>query len=348
VVASDPLDILEELTAREGDRRRAGTRTILTPDELRGIYNIAYSATAGSGKTIAIVDAFGASTVEADLATYNAQWGLPDCTTANGCFKKVSQTGSTSYPVDDSGWGSEVALDVQTVHSIAPGAKILLVVAKSSSLTNLFTAVNYAKAHADYVSMSFGATEGSFVTSYDSTYFSTTPKVAFFASTGDSGEEVEFPASSPHVVAVGGTSVYVNSDFTLAAEQGWSGSGGGCSAYFSAPALQSAASGYSSLGCSGKRAVPDVAMNADPNSGVWVYYSYGCASPPSCWYQVGGTSLAAPLFAARASISAAIVNVSYVYSNHITYRDITVGSNGHSCTTGLDLVTGQGSWIGTQ
>jgi len=346
VIGSGALDINEELASR-ADRRRS-TRTILTPSELRAIYNIPYSATQGSGHTIAVVDAYGASTAEADLATFSTQWGLPACTTANGCFTKVSQTGGTTYPADNDNWGMEVALDVQTVHSIAPGAKILLVVASSSSSSDLFTAVGYAKAHANYVTMSFGTAEASFVTSYDTTYFANSPNVAFFASTGDDGAGVEFPSTSPHVVAVGGTSVYVNSDYSLASEQGWSGSGGGCSAYFSAPASQSANSGYSSLGCSGKRAVPDVAMDADPNSGVYVYYSYECSAPPSCWYQVGGTSLASPLFASRAVLRGAVVNVTYVYGNHITYRDITVGSNGaYSCKTGLDLVTGQGSWIGS-
>jgi len=293
------------------------------------------------------VDAFGSSTVEADLAVFSTQFDLPACTTANGCFKKVNQTGGSTYPVDDSGWGSEVALDVQTVHSVAQGAHILLVLARSSSLSDLLTAVNYAKAHADYVSMSFGAAEGSFVTADDNTYFSSTPSVAFFASTGDNGAGVSYPSTSPHVVAVGGTSVHTNSDFSFSSELGWSGSGGGCSAYFNAPAAQSANSGYTALGCKGKRAVPDVSMDADPNSGVYVYYSYGCDSPPNCYYQVGGTSLAAPLFASRAAISGAVANVTYVYGTSITFRDITSGSNGaFSCSTGLDLVTGRGTWIG--
>jgi len=350
VVTSDPLNIDDELALgeQEGKRRRSGTESILTPDRLRGIYNIAYSATAGSGKTIALIDAYGASTAEADLAVFSNQWSLPACTTANGCFKKVNQTGGSTYPVDDSGWGSEVALDIQTAHSIAPGAKILLVVAKSSSLSDLFTAVNYGKAHADYVSMSFGSSEGSYVNSYDTTYFANAPKVAFFASTGDNGRGVEFPSTSPHVVAVGGTSVFVNPDFSINTEKGWSDSGGGCSKYFSTPSVQAATSGYSSLGCNGKRSVPDVAMDADPNSGVYVYYSYGCSSPPSCWYQVGGTSLASPLFAARAAIRGAIVNVTYVYGNNIQFRDITSGSNGFSCKVGLDLVTGRGAWIGDE
>jgi len=146
---------------------------------------------------------------------------------------------------------------------------------------------------------------------------------------------------------VGGTSVFTTSSLVLSTEQGWSKGGGGCSKYFTAPAVQSANSGYASLGCAGKRAVPDVAMDANPNSGVYVYYSYGCQDPPNCFYQVGGTSLASPFFAARAAVRGAVVNVTYVYSGHITFRDITQGNNGFACKTGLDLVTGLGSWIGS-
>jgi len=344
-VVSDPLNIDEELSARA--TRSTSSPKILTPSELISEYGMTFSATAGKGQTIAIVDAFGASTVESDLAVFSTQFGLPACTTANGCFKKVDQTGGTNYPVDDSGWGNEVALDVQTVHSVAPGAKILLVVANSASSTDLFTAVEYARLHANYVSMSFGVAESSQVSVLDQTYFAGFPNVAFFASAGDNGAGVQYPASSPHVVSVGGTSVYTTSSEAFSSERGWSKGGGGCSTVFTSPAVQSANSGYASLGCNGKRAVPDVAMDADPNSGVYVYYSYGCTSPPNCYYQVGGTSLAAPFFAARSAIRGAVVNVTYVYSGHITFRDITTGNNGFACKTGLDLVTGLGSWTGS-
>lgn len=345
IVSSGPFNLGDSLAAQSS---RAAALRILTPSELIAQYNIVYSATAGSGKTIAIVDAYGASTVEADLAVFNEQFGLPACTTANGCFTKVNQTGGTSYPPDDTqnGWGTEVALDVQTVHAVAPGAKILLVVAISAGSNDLYQAVGYARANADYVSMSFGASESLYVTTYNDEYFSASPHVAFFASTGDSAAGIEFPASSPNVVAVGGTSLYTNSDYSFSSEEGWADGGGGCSAYFDAPAMQVANSGYASLGCNGKRALPDVAMDANSNSGVYVYYSYGCASPPNCYFQIGGTSLAAPLFAARAAIRGAVVNVTYVYGNHIQYRDIVMGSNGFACKTGLDLVTGLGSWIG--
>jgi len=345
LVVSDALNIDDELIARHA---RSTSLQILTPSELIAQYGMTYSATAGQGKTIAIIDAFGASTVEDDLGVFSIQFSLPSCTTANGCFTKVNQTGGTNYPVDDSGWGSEVALDVQTVHSVAPGASILLVVANSASTTDLLIAVQYAKAHADYVSMSFGVAESSQASVWDSTYFADSPNVAFFASTGDQGAEVEFPACSPHVVSVGGTSVFTTSDVTFSSETGWSFSGGGCSEVFAAPAVQAARSDYASLGCNGLRAMPDVAMDADPDSGVYEYYSYGCTDPPNCWFQVGGTSLAAPFFAARAAIRGAVVNVTYVYGGNIQFRDITSGNNGFACQIGLDLVTGLGSWIGSE
>lgn len=345
VVSSGPLDLVNSLRAMSS--RDAALR-ILTPSALLAQYNIAYSPTAGAGKTIAIVDAYGASTVEADLAVFNEQFGLPACTTANGCFTKVDQNGSKHYPPDDTqnGWGIEAALDVQTAHAVAPGAKILLVVANSAGSDDLYKAVDYARAHADYVSMSFGATESTYVTTYNDEHFYSSPHVAMFASTGDHAAGIEFPASSPNVVAVGGTSLYTNSDYSFSFEEGWADGGGGCSEFFNAPAVQVANSGYASLGCNGKRALPDVAMVANSNSGVYVYYSYGCTNPPNCYFQIGGTSLAAPLFAARAAIRGDVANVTYVYGNHIKFRDIVTGTNGYACKTGLDLVTGLGSWIG--
>jgi len=334
--------------ARHNERLRSASPKILTPAQLRAVYNCSTSSTAGSGKTIAIVDAYNASTVEADLATFSAQFGLPACTTANGCFTKVNQTGGTTWPVNNANWGMEAALDVQTVHSIAPGAKILLVVANSAGLLDLFAAISYAKLHATYITMSFGSPEGSWVYFYDPINFAKSPGISFFASTGDAASAggVEYPSTSPLVVAVGGTTVYTNPDATLSSEQGWSNSTGGCSAFFNATTAQAANASYPVLGCSGKRAVPDVSMDGDPNSGVYVYNSFGC-TPPNCFYQVGGTSLSSPIFAARAAVRGAVVNSTYVYGTAITYRDITVGSNGaYSCRVGLDLVTGLGVWIG--
>jgi len=341
---------LEELVGHH--QLRAASLKYLYPSQLLPLYNLTYNATAGAGKTIAIIDAYGASTAESDLAFYTNALGLPACTTANGCFKKVDQTGGTNYPPDSNvgNWGLEVALDVQAAHVFAPGAKKLLVVANSNG-GDLYTAIQYASAHADYVTMSFGANEGAYVTSYDTAYFSSST-VSYFASTGDTGGAIEFPATSPHVIAVGGTSLYTNADYSFSSEQGWASSGGGCSAYFPVPALQNANPGYASLGCVGKRAVPDVAMLADPNSGLVIYFTGDptLCTAPNCYFLGGGTSLSSPLFAARAARRGTACKAADVYGTpaHIKFRDITVGNNGHPCKVGLDLCTGLGSYIGNQ
>jgi subtilase family serine protease len=314
----------------------------LSPATIKSVYNFPTSLTAGTGKTIAIVDAYNSPSIESDLAVFSQQYGLPACTTANGCFKKVNQTGGTSYPPTDAGWALEIALDVEWAHAIAPGAKILLVEAKSASLSNLLTAENYAKKNAQYVSNSWGASEFSSEASYES-YFSQSG-VSFFVSSGDYGAPAEWPSSSANVISVGGTTLTLNGS-TLVSETGWSDSGGGCSKYITAPSAQSSFSGYAQVKCAGKRATPDVSLDADPASGVSVYD----ATPyngQSGWYAVGGTSASAPMWAARSAVAGVVVNSAYVYGNSITYRDITSGNNGNPALVGFDLITGRGSWVG--
>src|SRR5438552_5928724 len=131
----------------------------LSPAQVKGAYHFSTSATAGGGKTIAIVDAYDDPTAENDLNIFSSQYGLPPCTTANGCFSKVNQTGGTRYPRADGGWALEISLDIQWAHAIAPGAKILLVEARSNSFSNLMAAVDYARQHARYVSNSSGGNE---------------------------------------------------------------------------------------------------------------------------------------------------------------------------------------------
>jgi len=318
--------------------------TGLSPDKIKSAYSFSTSPKAGTGKTIAIVDAYNDPTAESDLAFFSSNFGLPACTTANGCFKKVNQTGNTrSLPATDAGWALEIALDVEWAHAIAPGAKILLVEARSSSLSNLFAAEDYAKAHAQYVSNSWGASEFSSEHSYDG-HFSQSG-VSFFASSGDGGSQI-WPSTSPNVISVGGTTLTLNSDGTWASETGWSGSGGGCSAYEAANAPQSSFSQYAQVNCGGKRGTPDVSLDADPNSGVSVYDSTPYSGSAG-WWQVGGTSASSPMWAARSADAGVQVNSAYVYGSSITYRDITSGSNNvGSCLAGYDLVTGRGSWTG--
>ncbi len=318
--------------------------TGLSPATIKSVYSFSTSSTAGAGKTIAIVDAYDDPTAESDLGVFNSQYGLPACTTANGCFSKVNQTGGTSYPRVNSGWALEISLDIQWAHAIAPGAKILLVEARSSSLSNLLAAESYAGAHANYVSNSWGASEFSSESSYDS-YFSHTG-VGFFVSSGDSGLPAQWPSASPKVISVGGTTLHFSGS-TFTSETGWSSGGGGCSAYEIANSAQSSFSQYGQVNCGGKRATPDVSLDADPNSGVSVYDSTSY-NGQSGWWTVGGTSASSPMWAARsADSSAALVNAAYVYGSSITYRDITSGGNTAGCLVGYDMCSGRGSWTGS-
>src|SRR6266542_2776530 len=316
--------------------------TGLSPATIKSAYNFPTSATAGAGKTIAIVDAYDDPTAESDLAVFSSQYGLPACTTANGCFRKVNQTGGTSYPRKYSGWALEISLDVQWAHALAPGAHILLVEATSNSFANLLAAEDYAKAHAQYVSNSWGAAEFSGETSYDS-HFSQSG-VSFFVSSGDNGTPAEYPSSSRNVISVGGTTLHFSGG-NFSSETGWSGSGGGCSVYETATSAQSGFSQYGQVNCGGKRATPDVSLDADPASGVSVYDSFRYQGQAG-WWTVGGTSASAPMWAGRSAVAGATVDAAYVYGSAISYRDITSGNNGASCLVGFDLVTGRGSWTG--
>jgi subtilase family serine protease len=316
--------------------------TGLSPATIKSVYNFPTSATAGSGKVIAIVDAFDDPTAESDLAVFSSQFGLPPCTTANGCFQKVNQTGGTAYPRKDAGWALEISLDIQWAHAIAPGAHILLVEATTNSFANLLAAEDYARAHAQYVSNSWGASEFSGENSYDSHFAQS--GVSFFVSAGDAGLPAEYPSSSPNVISVGGTTLHFSGgNFT--SETGWSGGGGGCSQYENATSAQAGFSQYGQVNCGGKRATPDVSLDADPASGVSVYDSTRYQGQQG-WFTVGGTSASSPMWAARSAVAGTVVNSAYVYGNSISYRDITIGNNGAPCLVGFDLCSGRGSWIG--
>jgi subtilase family serine protease len=315
----------------------------LTPAQMKAAYGFTTSATAGAGHTIAIVDAYNLPTAESDLNTFSSQFGLPACTTASGCFTKVNQTGGTKYPRYNSGWGLEIALDIEWAHAIAPGANILLVEASSNSFANLLAAEDYAKTHAQYVSNSWGASEFSSEASYDSHFARS--GVSFFVSAGDAGLPADYPSASPNVISVGGTTLHFDGGGTFTNETGWSGGGGGCSVYENATAAQSGFSGYSQANCGGRRATPDLSLDADPNSGAAVYDGSRYQGQTG-WYQVGGTSLSSPMVAGRAAVSGAVVSSAYVYGNNITFRDITEGNNGAPCLVGFDLCSGRGSWTG--
>jgi subtilase family serine protease len=324
--------------------RRAATAapTGLSPTQIRAAYNL---PSTGGQATIAIVDAYDDPTVLNDLNVFSSQFGLPSVTSAN--FEKHMMASRISV---DSGWALEISLDVQWAHAIAPNAKILLVEATSNSLTALLAAVNYARNRPDVVaiSMSWGGSEFSTESSYDS-YFTSSYGACFFASSGDSGAGVLWPAASRNVVGVGGTTLNFAVDGSVASETAWSGSGGGISRYEAEPSYQVS---YNVPGANGKRGVPDVSYDADPNSGVAVYDSTPY-SGQSGWWQVGGTSAGAPQWAAIQSLGLSASNnnlyqaaKSSSYSSY--FRDIASGSNGvYTATTGYDCVTGLGSPLTT-
>ena len=271
----------------------APTNMGFLPTDLISAYNLG-SVPAGSG-TVAIVDAYDYANAESDLAAYRTQTGLPACTTANGCFTKVDQSGGTPDPAcaggDQQGcWADEMMLDLDMVSAICPACKILLVEAPSDQGNDLNTGVNYAVLHADAVSNSYGGSEDSSITS-DTTFKVT--NVLITASAGDSGYGAEYPATSPYVLAVGGTNLVKDSSTRGWTETAWTGTpssqngatGAGCSAYIAKPSYQT--------GACAKRMESDVSAVADPQTGVAVYDSnYGG------WTEVGGTSAASPLIAA--------------------------------------------------
>ncbi|MFI1163778.1 peptidase S8 [Streptomyces sp. NPDC020801] len=307
------------------------------PASLQAAYNLP-SSTGGSGQTVAIVDAYNDPNAEADLGVYRSQYGLPACTTAGGCFKKVDQNGTTRYPRGDSGWAEEISLDLDMVSAACPNCKILLVEAGSASMANLGTAVNTAvRLGARFVSNSYGGSESSSDATYDSSYFNH-PGVAITVSSGDNGYGVEYPAASRYVTAVGGTSLTTASTSRGWTDTVWSGAGSGCSGYDAKPAWQTDG------GCA-RRTVADVSAVADPNTGVAVYDSYRQATG---WMVFGGTSASAPLIAATYALAGAPSSGSYPasfpYAHTSALYDVTSGSDG-SCG-GSYLCTGTAGYDG--
>ncbi|MEW6476224.1 MAG: S8 family serine peptidase [Actinomycetota bacterium] len=322
--------------------RATSSPTGLTPAQVKAAYGFSTSPNAGAGETVAVVAPYDHPRIEHDLNEFSRKFGLPPCTKSNGCFRKVDHRGGKNWPARNKLWSMEVALDVEWVHAIAPGAKILLVEAKSDRLSDMLKAHDYATRRADYVSNSWGLPEFSGQSRHN--YHFNKPGVSIFVASGDDGAAAGpgYPATAPGVIAVGGTRLTGIGTASFA-ETGWSGSGGGCSRYETAHPAQAAFAGYAAVKCAGKRAAPDVALVGDPRSGVSVYNSYKTEKP---WTTLGGTSAAAPMWAARAAASGLVVDAKLLYSTPsvIPLRDITAGSNGLPALPGFDLVTGLGSW----
>jgi subtilase family serine protease len=316
--------------------------TGLSPTDIDTAYNFTVANTSGAGQTIAIVDAYNDPKAANDLHVFSTTLGLPDCTTTSGCFRQVNQSGGTKLPRTDSGWALEISLDIEWAHAMAPGAKILLVEASSNSFSNLMAAEDYARTHAQYVSNSWGGSEFSSESGYDSHFAQ--PGVSIFVSAGDNGTPAEYPSASPNVISVGGTRLSGIGTGTIT-ETGWSSGGGGCSAYEKATAAQAAYPSYGQVNCNGKRATPDVSLDADPASGVSVYDTTSYQGQAG-WFVVGGTSASSPMWAGRSAVSGTVVDSAAVYGSTISYRDITVGNNGAPCLVDFDLCTGRGSRVG--
>ena len=326
--------------------------TGLGPAQIQSAYKLA--GLNAAGRTVAIVDAYDDKTAESDLATYRSAYGLPPCTTANGCFTKINQNGvKGSYPANDVGWATEISLDLDAVSAACPTCKILLVEATSNSNANLYKAVDTAAAWPGVVAVSnsYGGSESSSETADDAHF--NHPNVAVTVSSGDSGYGVEYPAASRYVTAVGGTTLTSASNARGWNETAWSGAGSGCSAYEAKPAWQA------DSGCA-RRTVADVSAVADPASGLGVYDS-NCnflgQLQGTCfkgWAAVGGTSLSSPLVASVFALAGGGYPSSTPYAHVGSLFDVTSGSNGscsgsYLCTSGAgyDGPTGLGTPNGT-
>jgi len=334
-----------DVPALHGVQPAATTPAGFGPGDLQSAY--ALPADGGAGQTIAIVDAYDDPNAEADLAVYRQQFGLPACTTANGCFSKVSQRGGTDYPSPDSGWAGEISLDVDMVSAVAPNAHILLVEADSANFADLGAAVDQAVTlGAKYVSNSYGTgynsspgsgEDPSELTAMDPYY--NHPGVAVVASSGDSDYGVSYPAASQYVTSVGGTALTRDTSTS----RGWSesvwhnaygGPGSGCSLYEPKPAFQT------DTACA-KRTLTDVSAVADPVTGVSVYQTYG----GSGWAVYGGTSASSPIiagvYASAGTPAAGTYPNAYPYAQRGALNDVTTGSNG-TCTPAVLCTAGPG------
>src|SRR6266568_3596254 len=277
------------------------------PADLRSAYALP-STTRGAGQTVAIVAAFDHPDAESDLAHYRSFFGLPSCTRANGCFRKVNQRGGSTPPRADAGWAQEISLDLDMVSAVSPRCHLLLVEADSNSLANLGAAVSRAASMgAKVISNSYGAPESQGLRNANAAF--NHPGHVLTAAAGDSGFGLSFPASSQYVTAVGGTRLTRSSNARGWTESVWSGTGGGCSG----------------------RTVADVSAVADPATGVAMYHTFGVRGGP--WFKAGGTSVSAPIIAgvyALAGNAGSVRYGSFPYSHTGALHDVTSGANG-SC-----------------
>jgi hypothetical protein len=342
----------------------------LTPERLHAAYALPAETRSSSLQTIAIVDAFDDPTAEADLDVYDKQFALPACTSANGCFRKINEAGNASpLPHKNGEWAGEISIDVQMARAICPACRIVLAEASSEEFTDLGATVNAAaSAGATVISNSYGGPEDGSYIGLNSSYFNH-PGTVVTASSGDCGylnqactrdaHVANFPADSPDVVAVGGTSLTSSGEAWTSTA--WDEGGSGCSVVFSAAPWQSSAAGFSATGCGSGRSIADVSAIGDPETGVDVYDSTPEGNgDPTGWGVWGGTSVSSPIVAAEFALAGGAQGVSYpaatLYS-HLgdpsALYDVVSGTNGScagasSCEAiaGYDGPTGVGSPLG--
>ena len=369
------------------------TVSVHTPAQIRAAYGMpalprptalsltpAQASQFGAGQTIYIIVAHHNPNVVAELAAFNSKFGLPACKTkviatgvsqplpvasSSGCelsvvYSTPASNMTSTAPAYDLGWATESALDVQWAHATAPYARIILIESASASLDELLGAIKLANAMGPgIVSMSFGTNEGRWTLSNSDVF--TAEKMTYLAATGDQGYGVVWPAVDPNVLAIGGTSLTYSGTGTRT-EVGWSGTGGGTSAYVPKPSYQTNA--VPGIGDLAKRTTTDVAFNADPNTGQ-IIATIQLGSSSVSWMSVGGTSLAAPQWAGLIAVANAVraqagkpplgaphavlySQIAATPSNYSSvFADITKGSNGNcapcSATVGYDMVTGLGT-----
>jgi Subtilase family len=353
----------------------------LRPQDLHSAYQLPDSPP--SAQTVALVDAYNDPSAEADLKAYDEEFSLPECTAADGCFEQVNQNGEAGnlpFPktaaelekarkgtrvareeaAEATGWDLEISLDIEVAHATCQSCRILLVEAGEPSYEDLETAERSAATlGAGEISNSWAGPEEGETPALESSSPFNDPGVAITAAAGDDGYlnwdasksergYVNFPASSPHVIAVGGTRLSLGENGVWAGESVWNGyyaTGGGCSTVFAAQPWQQSLSDWSAVGCGGKRAVADVAADADPYTGLAVYdtsakcecrYEEARVKHVLYWCTIGGTSLSSPLIAAVFALAGGAGEAAYpaqtLYENETdspgSLHDVTAGSNG--------------------
>jgi subtilase family serine protease len=340
-----------------------------TPKQLVQAYGFNQLSQTGSGQTIALIDAYYDPTIQSDLASFSTTYGLAqlDGLNGDGTFTQVDLTGNKTQSPPGDDWTLETALDVEWAHAIAPKANILLVEANSdltdpftgepTDLLNAVTTATNMGAHV--VSMSWGISEVPDETIWDNQFFNA-PNVTYLAASGDSGAGTIWPAVSPNVVAVGGTTLKLNSLNNISSETGWGngifsfffgGSGGGFSTYETLPTYQQNISTVSNgfkLTDFGARLNPDVAYDANPSTGFNVIDAADGGS-----FVVGGTSAGAPQWGALIALadqgrstplsSSQTLNAIYSSSNASGFHDITTGAS----TGAYEVVDNFGNFLGT-